>query len=352
MSRLPTDADPELVKKALEQNHMDAVVTCRPADLIEPEWDKMVEESKKAGGDGSDEDVLTYAMFPNVAPKFFAERSKGPVDAAATFAKKEAAPAAAKENKGGSYTINVNGTAYNVTTGPAGDSMSVNVNGTAYNVTFGAAGAAPAASAAPAAAVVTGGVDVKAPVAGTLLRHAVAAGTKVNKGDTVIIIESMKMELEVKAPEAGTINFTVQPGTQIQAGQTLATLGGVVQAAPAQPAPAAAPAGAPPRVYESRGRRVVLALRCRRVRAAAPRAVRSAGGFRGLPARFVWTAADRQVDGIARRRPARHNPARPPFVCRCEGNWGADLRTRGACRQVAGQRAQHAPAGGGGAPGA
>ncbi|WP_027727870.1 sodium-extruding oxaloacetate decarboxylase subunit alpha [Treponema sp. C6A8] len=246
--KLPTDADPELVKKALEQNHMDAVVTCRPADLIEPEWDKMVEESKKAGGNGSDEDVLTYAMFPNVAPKFFAERAKGPVDAAATFAKKEA-PAAAKENKGGSYTVNVNGTAYNVTTGPAGDSMSVNVNGTAYNVTFGAAGAAPAvaASAAPAAQV-TGGVEIKAPVAGTLLRHAVAAGTKVNKGDTVIIVESMKMELEVKAPEAGTVSFSVQPGTQIQAGQVLGTLGGVAVAAPAPaaaPAPKAAPAAAP-----------------------------------------------------------------------------------------------------------
>ena len=240
--KLPTDADPELVKKALEQNHMDAVVTCRPADLIEPEWDKMVEEAKKAGGDGSDEDVLTYAMFPNVAPKFFAERSKGPVDAASTFAKKEAAPA--KENKGGSYTVNVNGTAYNVTTGPAGDSMSVNVNGTAYNVTFGAAGSAPAAAAAPAAQV-TGGVEIKAPVAGTLLRYAVNAGSKVNKGDTVIIVESMKMELEVKAPEAGTINFTVQPGTQIQAGQVLGTLGGVV-ASVVTPAPVKAPVTSAP----------------------------------------------------------------------------------------------------------
>ncbi len=249
--KLPTDADPELVKKALEQNHMDAVVTCRPADLIEPEWDKMVEEAKKAGGDGSDEDVLTYAMFPNVAPKFFAERSKGPVDAASTFAKKEVAAAPAKENKGGSYTINVNGTAYNVTTGPAGDSMSVNVNGTAYNVTFGAPGAAPAVSAnnttapASAPAAVSGGKPVPSPVAGTLLRHAVAPGSQVKKGDTVIIIESMKMELEVKAPEAGTINFTVQPGTQVQAGQTLATLGGAPVAAPA-PAPAkAAPAPKP-----------------------------------------------------------------------------------------------------------
>ena len=242
--KLPTDADPELVKKALEQNHMDAVVTCRPADLIEPEWDKMVEEAKKAGGDGSDEDVLTYAMFPNVAPKFFAERSKGPVDAASTFAKKEV-PAAAKENKGGSYTINVNGTAYNVTTGPAGDSMSVNVNGTAYNVTFGAAGAAPAAAAAAPAATVSGGQPVPSPVAGTLLRYAVSEGAQVKKGDTVIIIESMKMELEVKAPADGKISFVVQPGTQIAQGQTLANLGGApVAAAPVAPAPQPAPAPA------------------------------------------------------------------------------------------------------------
>jgi oxaloacetate decarboxylase alpha subunit len=243
--KLPTDADPELVKEALKQNGMDKVMTCRPADEIAPEWDKMVEESKKAGGDGSDEDVLTYAMFPNVAPKFFAERSKGPVDAASTFAKKEAPAAAAKENKGGSYTINVNGTAYNVTTGPAGDSMSVNVNGQAYNVTFGAAGAAPAAAAAAPAAAVSGGQPVPSPVAGTLLRYAVSEGAQVKKGDTVIIIESMKMELEVKAPADGKISFVVQPGTQIAQGQTLANLGGApVAAAPVAPAPqpAAAPA--------------------------------------------------------------------------------------------------------------
>lgn len=249
---LPTDANPELVKKALEQNKMDQVVTCRPADLIEPEWDKMVAESKANGGDGSDEDALTYAMFPNVAPKFFAERAKGPVDAASTFAKKETPAAAAKENKGGSYTINVNGTAYNVTTGPAGDNMSVNVNGTAYNVTFGAAGATPVA-AAPAATttVVTGGTDIKAPVAGTLLRHAVSEGANVKKGDTVIMVESMKMELEVKAPADGTINFTVQPGSQIAADQVIATIGGSVAqaapvAAPVAPAQPAAPVQAAP----------------------------------------------------------------------------------------------------------
>ncbi len=246
--KLPTDADPELVAAALKQNNMEKVMTCRPADEIAPEWDKMVEEAKKAGGDGSDEDTLTYAMFPNVAPKFFAERANGPVDAASTFAKKEAVPA--KENKGGSYTINVNGTSYNVTTGPAGDSMNVTVNGTSYNVAFGAAGSAPAAAPAPAVApattVVTGGTDVPAPVAGTVLKLVAAEGDQVKKGDTVMMVESMKMELEVKAPEDGKISFAVKQGDQIQAGQKIASLGGTVTVAPAPAAAPAAPAAAAP----------------------------------------------------------------------------------------------------------
>ena len=234
--KLPTDANADLVKVALEQNKMDKVVTGRPADEIPPEWEKMMEESKKNGGDGSEEDALTYAMFPNVAPKFFAERAKGPVKAEEAFAAKPAASAPSAGGKGGSYTVNVNGTSYNVTASAASDNMSVTVNGTPDNVSFGAAGSAPVASSA-APAQVTGGIEIKAPVAGTLLRHVASAGSKVNKGDTVIMIESMKMELEVKSPDSGTINFVVQPGSQIQAGQVLATLGGVV-AAPSAPAPA------------------------------------------------------------------------------------------------------------------
>ena len=244
--KLPAEPNADLVKKALEQNKMEKAVTCRPADLLEPEWDKMVKEAKENGGDGSDEDTLTYAMFPKVAPKFFKERANGPVDAKEAFGIKEA-PKSASGGKGGSYTVTVNGTAYNVTSGPAGDSMSVHVNGTAYNVTFGAAGSAPAsAPAASAAPAVTGGEDVNAPVAGTLLRYAVDNGASVSKGQTVIVLESMKMELEVKAPCNGTITFTAQTGSQVSNGQKLAVIGGTA-AAPAAPAPAAsaAPKAAP-----------------------------------------------------------------------------------------------------------
>ncbi|MBQ7159333.1 MAG: sodium-extruding oxaloacetate decarboxylase subunit alpha [Treponema sp.] len=230
--KVPAEPNADLVKKALAQNKMEEAITCRPADKIEPEWDKMVEEAKANGGNGSVEDVLTYAMFPKVATKFFSERAKGPVDAEKTFGVKEAPKAAASAN--GSYTVTVNGTSYNVQSN--GDNITV--DGNTYNVTFGAASAAPAQTAA----TVTGGEDVKAPVAGTLLKQCFSNGTKVTKGQTVIIIESMKMELEVKSPADGTITYAVPTGTQITAGQTLASIGGVVKAAPA---PAAAPAASP-----------------------------------------------------------------------------------------------------------
>lgn len=243
--KLPAEPNAELVKKALEQNKMEKAVTCRPADLIEPEWDTMVKESKENGGDGSVEDTLTYAMFPKVAPKFFSERANGPVNAKELFGIKET-PKPSAGGKGGSYTVTVNGTSYNVTSGPAGDAMSVTVNGTSYNVSFGAAGTAPAsAPAAGAAPSVTGGEDVKAPVAGTLLRYAVSDGASVSKGQTVIVLESMKMELEVKAPCDGTITFVAQPGSQVSNGQKLASIGGAV-AAPAQPAASPAPKAAAP----------------------------------------------------------------------------------------------------------
>ena len=220
--KLPASPNADLVKKALEQNKMDEAVTCRPADLIAPEWDKMVSESKENGGNGTVEDTLTYAMFPKVAAKFFKERANGPVDAKTAFGIK--APAE-KKDANGSYSITVNGNSYDVTSSAAGDTMNVTVNGKSYTVSFN--------KPQEKAQVVTGGVNIQAPVAGTLLKQCVANGSKVTKGQTVIIIESMKMELEVKAPESGTINYSVNPGTQIQAAQVLASIGGVVLSQPA-----------------------------------------------------------------------------------------------------------------------
>ena len=237
--KTPAPVNADLLKEALKQNEMEEAVTCRPADLIPMEWDKMVEEAKANGGDGSEEDTLTYAMFPKVAPKFFAERAKGPISSDSFALPKASADA----GKGGAYTVNVNGQNYNVTSGPAGDNMSVTVDGTTYNVAFSAAGT----TVTPAATGSTSGADIKAPVAGTLLKHVVASGSEVKEGDTIIMVESMKMELEVKATASGKVEFTVQPGSAITAGQVLGTIGGgaaAVVAAPVANAPAQATAGA------------------------------------------------------------------------------------------------------------
>jgi len=71
------EKNPEVVAKAREFSKKE-LITCRPADLLQPEWELLQSEAAKLeGADGTDEDVLTYAMFPQVAPKFFKERSQG-----------------------------------------------------------------------------------------------------------------------------------------------------------------------------------------------------------------------------------------------------------------------------------
>jgi oxaloacetate decarboxylase alpha subunit len=98
--------------------------------------------------------------------------------------------------------------------------------------------------------VSTGGTVIAAPVAGTVLRYTVSEGAEVKAGDTVLIIESMKMELEIKATVAGKIHFVVPTGTQVAAQQPVAEIGGVPGAAPVPvveaPVQAEAPTAAAP----------------------------------------------------------------------------------------------------------
>ncbi len=74
------ERDPEIVEAARAQAKKEPI-TERPADLLEPEWGHLREQADALdGADGSDEDVLTYAMFPGVAPAFFKSRAEGPVN--------------------------------------------------------------------------------------------------------------------------------------------------------------------------------------------------------------------------------------------------------------------------------
>jgi oxaloacetate decarboxylase alpha subunit len=241
----PAPKNPEVVKKALEALKMDKEITHRPADDIPNEYEKLEGETKKLLGTDTVkvEDVLTYAMFPKVAPEFFKKRSQGPV----VFKPEAEAPAsAAAPGQAARYSVNVNGTNYNVVVAPAGT----------VAVTPSSAAAAPAAGA-PAGG---GGTAIPAPVAGTVLRYAVNEGAEVQTGQTVLIIESMKMELEIKATVAGKVRFLVPAGTQVAAQQPVAEIGGtgIPAPAPVVEAPVAAPA-APPQGAPSSGGTVILA---------------------------------------------------------------------------------------------
>jgi len=119
--------DNALMQQAAVQTKKDPI-SCRPADKLKPEWEELRSSALALKGcDGSDEDVLTAAMFPQVAPKFFAARHEGPKNLGKDPAAKAAAPAvsAAGDNGKGpvrttvSYEIKLNGKTTKVTVSPA-----------------------------------------------------------------------------------------------------------------------------------------------------------------------------------------------------------------------------------------
>jgi len=230
----PAPKNPEVVKKALESLKMEKEITHRPADDIPSEYSKLEDETKKLLGTSSvtTEDVLTYAMFPKVAPDFFKKRANGPV---VFKPEAEGAAAPAAPGQAARYSINVNGANYDVVVAPAGTVAVAPVSGAPAGAV-----AAPVASSGG-----VGIVTVIAPVAGTVLRYAVQEGADVEAGKTIIILESMKMELEIKANASGKVHFIVPTSTSVIGKQPVAEISGANIAVPtAAPAPVAAPAPA------------------------------------------------------------------------------------------------------------
>ena len=193
------------------------VITCRPADLIDDEMDQIIADvdalAAEKGFKLADEkidDALTFALFPQVAPKFLENR--GNPDAF------EPAP---KGNAEDTFTVNVDGNEYVVKVDDGGDvSQLAPVNGAPLS--FGGA-AAPAAGAAPAA--VGGGEPVTAPLAGNIWKVEVQVGQQVAEGDVIVILEAMKMETEIRAHKAGTIgSVTSKAGDTVVVGDVLLTI--------------------------------------------------------------------------------------------------------------------------------
>ncbi|WP_420554433.1 sodium-extruding oxaloacetate decarboxylase subunit alpha [Neptuniibacter marinus] len=192
-------------------------ITCRPADLLEPEMDKLVAELKNLAtekginlttGENEIDDVLTYALFPQIGLKFLENRNNPDAFEPAPTLEDALAMSAPKKSGSEVYTITVNGQNYVVQVAEGGDISAV----------------APA-SAAPAAAPAGEGEDIPAPLAGNIWKVEVSAGQAVQEGDVLVILEAMKMETEVRAARAGTVvSVDVSEGDAVQVGDSLLTL--------------------------------------------------------------------------------------------------------------------------------
>ncbi|MBR9869699.1 MAG: sodium-extruding oxaloacetate decarboxylase subunit alpha [Gammaproteobacteria bacterium] len=193
-------AAPAPFNKELQERVLDGAeaITCRPADNIEPEMDKLTAELKGLAdekgiklAEQEVDDVLTYALFPQIGLKFLENRGNPdafePVPSADDVApaKKSAGP----EN----YTVEVNGQKYVVAVTEGGEISQIEGQG--------------GSSAAPAAAPVAAGdgEPVVAPLSGNIWKILVSPGDTVEEGDVLIILEAMKMETEIRASKAGTI---------------------------------------------------------------------------------------------------------------------------------------------------
>ncbi|PNM57447.1 oxaloacetate decarboxylase subunit alpha [Vibrio mimicus] len=220
-------ATPASVNAQLQARVLDGsqAITCRPADLLQAELDhltkELIEKAKSeniALADEQVDDVLTYALFPQVGLKFLKNRHNP--DAFEPAPGKELTPVAAPipvatQTVAGieTYSVKVDGVVYDVEVGPQGQLTSV---------------VPTAQKAAPQAVAATNSQSaeaVAAPLAGTIFKIEVEQGTEVAEGDVLIVLEAMKMETEIRAARDGVVHeLHVKEGDSVRVGASLLSL--------------------------------------------------------------------------------------------------------------------------------
>ena len=217
----PAPVNAELQARVLADG--EGPISCRPADELNPELRRLTEELEGIAGERELElaaapvdDVLIYAMFPQVGLKFIENRHNPAAfepppwqiedKAAATTA--VPAPAAAGPER---YRVEVNGRAYDVRVSPQGGVEAI-------------APALPSTAAGPPSSGQTR--VVASPLAGTIVKVTVVPGQAVAAGEVVVLLEAMKMETEVRAPASGSVTeIRVKAGDAVAVGAPLLILG-------------------------------------------------------------------------------------------------------------------------------
>ena len=208
--KTPAPANKKLQKKVLDVD--EKVIACRPADLLSPELSSIEENLESLShemhfdlmsGESRVDDVLTYALFPNVAIDFFKNRSK-------TEARSE--PLSSDpidpniDIKTGIYTVEVNAKTYVVKVSSGGDISKISERVENKTNEYSE----------------TDETEINAPLAGNVIKVNVQENDHVQQGDSMIILEAMKMETSISAPIAGRVKqIRVKSGDTCAAGQLL-----------------------------------------------------------------------------------------------------------------------------------
>ncbi len=198
--RPPQNISDEIITKIIGD---EKPITCRPADLLEPEYKKMKAEAEELGLVKKEEDILTYILYPAIAPAFL----KGELEEEdiSTLAVEQSPCASANVAIPTDYKVEVDGEVYNVKVNPVGGSVTVTeVQEKATSDVEGA---------------------VTSHMQGMVLSVNVNVGDVVSEGDSVCVIEAMKMENAIHAPYSGTVkDIFISEGDAVSSGDVILSI--------------------------------------------------------------------------------------------------------------------------------
>jgi len=211
-----SEVDAELQAKVLDGAE---AITCRPADLIKPELDglsveltALAKEKSITLAEDVIDDVLTYALFPQIGLKFLENRNNpSAFEPVPTKESVQSAPAAKSNTETENYAVSVDGKVYDVVVAPGGSLESV--------------AHAPGGEVLKQSASVSAAETLNAPLAGNIFKVLVNEGDTVEAGEVVIVMEAMKMETEIRAVSTGeVVSVHVREGDSVTVGDTLLSL--------------------------------------------------------------------------------------------------------------------------------
>ena len=206
--KTPSDVNKELQKRVLGEKE---AITCRPADLIEPELERLHQDFKEKAKSlnfhadlESDEDLLTFSIFPQVAEKFFVNREDKDFF--------EENPAQVIEQSEGHYIVIVEN-----------EEFIVKVDG--FDATLLSNKAEIPKQTKQETNDNQGSISIPSPLAGNVHKVLVKEGDQINKGQVVLVLEAMKMETEVQSLESGIVTtIHVSEGDEVAVDEIMISL--------------------------------------------------------------------------------------------------------------------------------